>query len=108
MPPSDFAEAIRRNWHVRLRPAELAALVGTYDDNGNGVVDGSEFYRYFTHLGRRERQRRLDLSNHEHRVRARRALKLQNNGIVCFPRAGLGRALDVRAEGPQQGPRAEF
>lgn len=84
MPPSDFAEAIRRNWHVRLQPPELAALVGTYDDNGNGVVDGSEFYRYFTTLGRKERQRRLDQSNHEHHVRTTRALKLQNKAMRAF------------------------
>lgn len=101
MPPSDFAEAIRRNWHVRLAPAELAALVGTYDDNGNGVVDGSEFYRYFTHLGRRERQRRLDLSNYEHRVRNRRALKLQNKAMRAF---GAARR-DVKVIWPEDAQR---
>ena len=31
--------------------------MGTYDDDGNGTIEGSEFYRHFVKLGVRERRR---------------------------------------------------
>ena len=84
MTAADFAEALRRNFHVTLTPPQLAALVGTYDDDGNGLVDGAEFYRYFVRLGRRERQRRLDQSRAERADRVGRALAETQNAMKRF------------------------
>ena len=47
MTPAMLATALRQNFRVTLDPPRLAAIVGTYDDDGNGTIEGSEFYRHF-------------------------------------------------------------
>ena len=55
-----------------MDPPRLAAIVGTYDDDGNGTIEGSEFYRHFVKLGVRERRRRRDRHAQELEDRRRR------------------------------------
>ena len=50
--------------------------MGTYDDDGNGTIEGSEFYRHFIKLGVRERRRRRDRHAQELQDRRRRGAKL--------------------------------
>ena len=51
MTPAMLATALRQNFRVTLDPPRLAAIVGTYDDDGNGTIEGSEFYRHFVKWG---------------------------------------------------------
>ena len=76
MTPAQLATALQRNFRVTLDPPRLAAIVGTYDDDGNGTIEGSEFYRHFVKLGVRERRRRRDRHAQELEDRRRRGDKL--------------------------------
>ena len=37
--------------HCVCSTALISAQVGTYDDDGNGTIEGSEFYRHFVKWG---------------------------------------------------------
>mmetsp|Transcript_12035 Transcript_12035/g.38338 ORF Transcript_12035/g.38338 Transcript_12035/m.38338 type:complete len:364 (+) Transcript_12035:2-1093(+) len=73
MSASELADIVRKHWSVRLTPTQIAAIMATYDVDQNGVVDGHEFYRFFTVLGRRERARRARQAAHNKLRRSRKA-----------------------------------
>ncbi|KAJ8601253.1 hypothetical protein CTAYLR_003264 [Chrysophaeum taylorii] len=73
MTAAELADTIRRVWHVCLTSSQIAAIMATYDVDQNGVVDGTEFYHFFTALGRRERARRLRVANLDKARRRHRA-----------------------------------
>ena len=83
MTPADLATALRMNFRVILDAPQLAAIVGTYDDDGNGTIEGSEFYQHFTKLGIRERRRRRDAHAQELRDRQGREGRLSE---ACMKR----------------------
>lgn len=70
---TELSDIIQRNWSVRLMPAQIAAIMATYDVERNGVVDGNEFYRFFTALGSRERARRARVAANENSRRRKKA-----------------------------------
>ena len=61
---------------MHLPTALISAQVGTYDDDGNGTIEGSEFCRHFVKLRVRERRRRRDRHAQELEDRRRRGDKL--------------------------------
>lgn len=82
--PADLADIIRVNWNLRLSPAQVAALVATFDVHQNGLIDGTDFYRFFMALGRRERARRAQDADLDRIRREKLALKRQQHAWDVF------------------------
>mmetsp|Transcript_10477 Transcript_10477/g.15974 ORF Transcript_10477/g.15974 Transcript_10477/m.15974 type:complete len:547 (-) Transcript_10477:149-1789(-) len=57
MTPVQFKEQLKRNFHLYLEPGEVAALVHTFDSNGDGQIDCHEFLQHFFRIGYEEREK---------------------------------------------------
>ena len=95
-----FPEGARRGAAPRRPPG--APQVGTYDDDGNGVIDGGEFYRHFVKLGRVERARRAEQTKREAEDRHRRDLQQQSQAMRRFN----AKIREVRVVWPEEVQRA--
>jgi len=70
--PSELGEQLVRSFGLRLSPTELGALVTHIDRDGNGQVEGAEFWIVFQQEGkaRRDFERRVELKQREIRQRS--------------------------------------
>lgn len=59
MPPHVFKEQLKRIFNLRVTPAEMGALMGVFDVNGDGVITCEEFTKVFINMGFEEREKEL-------------------------------------------------
>jgi Ca2+-binding EF-hand superfamily protein len=55
--PYAFFQQLQNNFHMKLQPEELGALILYFDKNADGSIDCSEFLNIFFKLGRDEKKR---------------------------------------------------
>ena len=106
MTPSAFRLEMRRSLNIKLSDPEFHELMGEFDGDGDGTVNGSEFLVRFMSIGfkeksriahrRREKQKKRELAD---RMEAKRSLmlkeeKMEMNITSNFSKADLQSALD--------------
>jgi len=69
--PLGFADQLIRSFDIRLKPRELGALISYVDRDGNGFIEGSEFWIAFQKEGRRwrELERSRELKQRKYRAK---------------------------------------